>query len=359
MRPSTPTLDAALAGSHAVARTITVRDATTDAVVLADVPIARGRVRDDLTDPLRWSASLEVADPSLLPRTPEDPLSGFAGTYLDIALGAVTAAGRELVTVARVIPERVGLVRDGEGQFVFTLDAVSGAAFVSTAWDSVLTALPGETVQDAVVRIVTDAMPWPVTVVDTTTPAALDPAWTFEGDPWTAARGLCEGVNIVCELDATTLTIRDPFLVGTPDLSWSTIDQILSLDTETGRGGGFANRVRVTFDTPNGPVVGDVTQTVGPLRYGGPAGRVTLRLDRPGPANPIGATLFAADLLRTTGAAWRTVGMDARPNPLVECGDTLRVITPTNTVDHLVTYTEWDMETAAMRLGVRTDADAA
>lgn len=360
MRPSTATLDAALSGSYGLALTCAVRDCSTDAVVLPDVPIGAGALRQNLTDPFGWSASLTIADPSLLPTSPADPLSGFAGTYLDLALGAYTSAGREVLPMTRLLPNAVELSRNGDGGYAFTLTAVSGAQWCSTAWDNVIAAVPGETVQDTVRRLIADAMPWPVTVTDTTTPAPLDPAWTFDGDPWSAASALCEGVNIVCELDANRLTIRDPYLVGVPVATWSTDNQISALDTEAGRGGSFANRVRVTFDSPTGPVVGDVTQNAGPLAYGGNAGKVTLRLDRPGPANPAAAAVFAADLLRTTAAAWRTSAVTARPDPRIACGDTLRIATPTGTpLDHLVTYTEWVLGTDAMRLGVRTDDAAA
>jgi len=353
VRPVSPELAAALSTSHGLVRTVSVHDCSTDALLLGAVPIEGGTLSQNLSDAYGWSASLTVADPTLLPTSPADPLSGFASTYLQLSLGAVTDQGPQTVPMVRLLPARVALSRDSGGSYTFTIDAISGAAFAATD-RGLFAAVPGETVQQAVSRLVDYAMPWPITVTDSTAPRPLDPLWSYEGDAWTAARALCEGINLVCELDANRLTIREPFTVGAPDVEWSTTEQVLSVDTETGRGGTFANRVRVTFDTPSGPVVGDAVQSAGALAYGGPAGRVTLDLSRPGPADEVDAQLFAVDLLRTTAAAWRTVGLSAVPDPRLQCGDTLRIVTPTGTADHLVTFTEWDLGTGPMAVGVRT-----
>lgn len=354
MRDAPPALDAALAGTHQVRSALQVYRLADDAPV-GTVPVTAGTVRQNLTDPLGWDADLTLADPAWVPQGTADALSGFAGTYVRVMLGALTGSGPSLIHLVDLLPNGAQVDRTA-GSADARVSLVTAAAWADTAWDAPLAALPGETVQQAIVRIVSAAVPHTLQVSDTTTPVPLDPRWTSDATPWQAARALAEGANLVTECDARTLTIRPPYSIGVPDATWTTTDQIVQVSGEGGRGGGFANRVRVAFDSPDGQVVGDARLTTGPLAYGGPAGRVTARLERPGPADLALAQVLAADLLATTSAAYRTTALQARNDPRLACGDTLRVEYPGGPLDHLVTFTEWDLAGGPMSVGVRTDA---
>lgn len=350
-------LDAALDGSHARALSVTVHDWTTDAQLL-DVPVSGGALQLDLTSQHYASGFIQLADLTQLPSSIADPLSGFAETVVRIRMGAYTPDGPEYVTLPDLLPAETRLARDSSGQRVAQLQLVSPSEWIQTGRMGQITPSPGETAQQLIRRVAETVLPFDISVTDTTdAPVPLDPEWTADVDPWTACRGVAEGAGIVCETQGRELIIRMPHQLGAPDALLDSEQQITALDTEVGRGGAFANRVIVRFDTPTGQVTGDASVSTGPLRWGGPAGQRLIELDRPGPASPVTAQLLATELLATASAAFRTQGIEARPDPRITPGQTLRIAQPTGSSDVLCTFVELPFgPDEPMRLGVRTDA---
>lgn len=359
MRPTTPALSLALDGTHGRVVSVTCHS-DADGSRITDVPIEDGTVRADLTSSERWSGSITVADWSLLPTTPDSPLSGFAGTHLRIHLGALTPAGPEALTLCHLWPGDVAVDR-AKGSDRFTINLQSPATWAATDDSGPYPPLAGETVHDYCQRLLDEALPWAVTVADQTATAGGKVAASIsnQGNPWTAATDMATQAGAVLEpTHRGTFRLRDPFTFQAPVRSFSVGEggTITGLQGEVGRGGGFANRVKVVLTSPEGEAVGDARITTGPGRYGGPAGKVMRTINQPGPADETAAQVLAAQLLASTSAATRTTGFEAMPDPRTELGDSVWVTYLTGTrLRHLVTSLEWPLGPGDMRVGVRTD----
>lgn len=360
MRAVSRELGRALDGTHGRVIEVTC-NLDSDGSKVCDVPISGGTVRADLTRSERWSGSIEVADWSLLPTGADSPLSGFAGTHLRIHVGAVTSAGPETIPLAYLWPGEIQADR-ARGSDTFTINLQSPAAWAATDDSGPYISLAGETVHGYCQRLLDAALPWTVTVLDQTDTAGTQPAppVSNQGSPWAAAVDMATQAGAVLEpIFRGTFRLRDPYVFGAPTQSFSVGPggTITSLQGEVGRGGGFANRVRVVLTGPEGEAVGDASITTGATRYGGPAGKVMRTWTQPGQLDEAAAQVLAAQLLASTSAATRTTGFTAMPDPRTELGDSVWVTyLDGSRLRHMVTFLEWPLGPGDMNVGVRTDA---
>lgn len=244
-----PALDKVMGTSHRRIARVDLYDAS--GLIQADLPVTDGDISARANSSDRWQVRLTLAGTEWVPQEATDPLSGFAGTYLEVWLGAEVDTVDELVPVCRVIPVNTR-VRTSVEDVEVEVDCLGLGGWLDLAAPSRLAAKLDETCQEMIVRVVQEISPsgYVGQVDDTSTPVPVPLGFYIDNaTPAEVIRSLVSIANITTYFDAAgTLVIRPP-LPNTPNpVRTIAIAQDLStIDQETGRLGNFANVIEVTY----------------------------------------------------------------------------------------------------------------
>lgn len=358
-----PSVDAVVGQSHAVATKVELRQP--DGTVIAPLPITGGTVSGDVMRGMGvWSASLQIADMSWAPATATDPLSPLTGNHLSIQRG-VTPYGQPQawVEVARVWLDQTS-VQIARGDQQLRVDAVSPARYAEQAADMDYAVQAGETCQNLAKRVVTPHLPYTPQVLDTTTPVPAPIGATWENQSAEqVVMDVMSAANARLVFDALGRIVIRPTLAG---LDTSTFGPVRTLSTDldivrynlTMSRRTFANEVQVRFgDTENNPSAvsdGGASITGGPLRVGGPAGRLLYATQRDIEVDQVAANAYAYNVLQGMKQGWVTVEVEAVQDPRLEPWDTFDATYLGTTLRHRVMSVSLDLGTAAMTITART-----
>lgn len=227
-----------------------------DTLVKADLPITDGTVVGRTNAGDRWTASITLAGDLWVPDLPTDPLSGLSRHHLRIFMGAEVSTVDEVIEVCRVIPIETRVRRAVESVTV-DVTCIGPEGYVAQAADGTFIPLAGETAQQMIERIVTDAAPpgWNGSVVDSSTAYDI-PLGYYAKDtsPSAVIRDLVSMANITIYFDGQgNLVMRNPLSqTASPVRTVSVGESISTLERATGRGGNFSNAVELTYDPVGG-----------------------------------------------------------------------------------------------------------
>lgn len=332
MKPADPLLDTAVDTSHE--RVVLVELLDPSGTVVDEVPVSGGRVTGTSGSVDRWTGELVVplsrGASSWVPTTPAHPLSGFAGYSVRVNVGAVVDRSPLLVPVARLWPFRTRLERS-DRSVELSVDLVGPASYAQQAAGQTHAAAAGESCQDVIVRLLSDAVPHTPAVLDTTTPDDPPDGWTSDADVWAAVEDLSARADIVTYFDAAgDLVLREPLPpVATPaERELSAAVNVTAYRLETGRDL-VANEVHARFRGTDGEtdLVGVAQVTHGPLSVFGPAGRIVATVDVDLVAgSELRANRYARSLLDAYLAAWATVEVEHIPDPRLEPDDVVSLV---------------------------------
>lgn len=351
-------IETVVATSHRRIARVDLYDGNTPAY--ENLPISEGTVVGAATEYDRWSARFTVSGDLWVPIDPTDPLSGFSGLHARVFMGAEVDTVDEVLEVCRVVPIETRVQRSVEDVNV-EVTCVGPAGWLDTISTTYTTA-DAATCQALIVKAVTDASPpaWDGTVDDTTSGVSVPADYTSDGSSvWAMVEDMCAVANVTAYFDALgTLVIRNPLpsTAGTPAVTLAVGSNLAEYDQETGRSFGFANDVRLRFTRDDGTErIGVASQGTGPLRFNGPAGRVTYTEDRDGYPSVTQANARAAALLPGLLSAWSTTIVLAVPDPRLEPDDDVTLVLPDRTVTARATRVELPMSAQdLMTVGVRT-----
>jgi hypothetical protein len=328
-----PALEKVVRTSHG--RVVEVDLLDPDGVVVDRVPVdGRGSVLGTARSTDRWSGRITVpiTDPgrTWLPRSPADPLSGFSGHSLLVRVGALVDRSPVTVPVARLWPFSSKLRRTAD-TVELDVELVGPASLAQQAAGREHTALPGESCQAMIVRLLRDAVPHDPAVLDSTTPDDPPDGYTSDRDVWSTVLDLSARAGVVTYFDAAgDLVIRDPLppVAGPGELALSAQVNVTGYRLTIGRDQ-VANEVRARFRGTDGEtdLIGVAQVTTGPLAVTGPAGRIVETVDVDLVAgSQARANRYARSLLDAMLAAWVTVDVDHVPDPRIEPDDLVDLV---------------------------------
>ncbi|WP_411140242.1 DUF5047 domain-containing protein [Streptomyces sp. x-80] len=339
----------AIAESHRLATTITLFRA--DGTV-TDLPHTGGSVTVDRSASCRRTCSVEIADPSLIPRTPRAALSVY-GSRLRISRGVRYSDG-----TVETVP--LGL---------FRLDEVAGdpdTGPVTLSGKSLEVAVADDkftesirvsgTAVGAVTTLIQATLP-AATVISRATDAAIGPrTWDIGADRWAAVVECAAAIGAEVYADADGNFVISPLpdiLTTTPVWTIAAGEGGVYIGATRGMSAvGVHNAVRVSgenteMNTP--PVSAVVTDTdpTSPTYYGGPFGRRPMFYSSPTLTSVNACTQAANLLLRQAIAPNATASITSLTNPAIEPGDTVRVVYPDGTKEiHQVASFSISLDTA-------------
>lgn len=341
MKPAAPLFDTAVDTSHARIARVDVLD---PAGTLVDtLPVSAGQVTGTAGLVDRWSGSVTVpvstgTGASWVPTSPAAPLSGFAGYSLVVHVGVIVDDVDLFVPVARLWPFTSRLTRSAD-TVELVVDLVGPAAYAQQAAGREHAALPGESCQAMMTRLLLGAVPHTPTVIDTTTPDPTPDDYTSDADVWSVVQDLAARADVAVFFDAAgDLVIREP-LPTIPTAAERRLSARVNVTAYTVAVGRdlVANEVRARFRGTDGEtdVVGVAQVTAGPLSVNGPAGRIVDTVDVDVVAGgQAKADRAAASILRAQLAAWATVEVDHVPDPRLEPDDVVQLEYLDGTVAH-------------------------
>ena len=239
--------------------------------------------------------------------------------------GAVVDRAELLVPVARLWPFTTTLRRTREST-TLTVDLVGPMSYAQQAAGRLHTALPAETCQAMIRRLLLANVPHTPTVADTTTPEPAPTDYESDADIASLVEDLAGRADIAVYFDADgNLVLREPLpgVVGSAARAPAADVNVTGYELQIGRDL-VANELRVTFAGTDGQT--DVTGVAqigsGPLAWYGPAGRIVQTIDRDIVAGgQTKANAYASSYLRAQGSAWATVAVEHVPDPRIEPDD--------------------------------------
>ncbi|MGW7350938.1 DUF5047 domain-containing protein [Streptomyces sp. NPDC054784] len=302
-----------------------------------------GSVTADRGSAVRRTCTVQLADTSLIPRTPADKLSVY-GAYVTVSRGIEYAPGdRELVPLGRF---RIDEVEGDVDQGPTTLTGSSFEAFLAD--DKFVTPVSTRgyaLVSNAVGLLVSTSMPSLVVdttrLVDTTVGVTT---WDVEGDRLEAIKEVARaaGCEAYCSADGALVIapLPDPLLTLP---AWEIAAGERGAMIEASRGMTSQNVYNAVLargenteaDTPavSSLVVDD--DPTSPTRWGGPFGRRPKFISS-STLTSTGACFSAATYeLAAAKSPNATADLSSLPNPALEPGDVVRAVYADGTRDLL------------------------
>ncbi|OPC84248.1 hypothetical protein B4N89_27930 [Embleya scabrispora] len=329
----TPRFLPALTLSHNQAGRVDVLQGVT--LLLSGVPYEDGTVTADAGSDVRYSMTLTVSDPSLLPFDPADFLAPYGQALHPYQGLTYTDGTTEVVPCGVHVITQVSGDRD-TGPVTVTAkgrEVVVQAARFTASWDTRGFGSHVDAISAAVITVM------PAVVVDDRTTHDRTPAyrvWKAGDDRWSACRELAKAIGASCYFDAVgTLVVAD--LPPAPDGAtpvWDVAAGPGGVQVSAGWGlssDGLYNGVRASGQnsTDNVAPVTDLvvdTDPTSPTRWGGPLGQRLLTYESPLLITTGDCTVAAEGLLRTGIGLKTTVDLQSVPNPALEPGDCVRTI---------------------------------
>ena len=268
---------------------------------------------------------IERGGETLVPTSPEDPLSGFAGYSVRVWSGAVVDRAELLVPVARLWPFTTRLRRTRDSA-TLTVDLVGPMSYAQQAAGQLHTPQPAETCQGMIRRLLLANVPHTPTVTDTTSADPVPDGFESDADIASLVEDLAGRADIAVYFDAAgDLVMRDPLpgVVGSAARGLAAAVNVTGYELQVGRDL-VANEMRVRFAGTDGrtDVIGVAQIDTGPLAIGGPAGRIAQTIDRDIVAGgQTKADRYAASYLLAQRSAWATVSVEHVPDPRLEPDD--------------------------------------
>lgn len=342
MRPVSARFLAALTQSHDMAVRVDVH-APDGTLLYGNLPIEGGSVTADRSSECRYTCSVTVPDLSLVPYAETDLLTAY-GNRLAVYRGVRFADGDELVPVGLYrIDDEKDDVDDGpitltgkgiecsiiDDRFTQNFPVVAGSALVSVASSLILDAIPGAAFQSLI-----------------TSPTVASRTWEAGADKWAAIRELAVSAEADVYADAQgTFTIAAIPDIATAEPVWEVAAGEGGVLVSAERGmtrDGVYNGVQVSGENTaddtslvSSLVVDD--DPASPTYWGGPFGRKPYRHSSSLITSVSQAEGVAIALLRDLRAPNASIDLSAVPNPALEPGDCLRVLTSDGLRDlHLI-----------------------
>ena len=333
-----------LAGAHRVTVNLEVRKG--GVVLHRGLPFTAGQIVVDATTPVRRRLTLSVppvlrtgdyTSVPALPRGPGDVLGAY-GQEIHVAWGLVyTDDSVEWIPagVFRIDDTKAAIAGTGSVVQVVAVDRVSyvvDARFVAPQ------TLSSPSTQSLIGRLIHEVLPFVEVVVSASRDGRV-PTFTTDLDRWKTISDLAESIGAVVYADGRgRFVVADaPSLDGPP--AWTVRagsgGVLVEASGSTGRAGVF-NAVVVRGESPSGDfppmqaVVYDDDLT-SPTRWGDPAtgafGMVPTERDYPYVTTFEQARLAARGILAQRVGAASTLDISTVPNPALEGGDLIHIIT--------------------------------
>jgi hypothetical protein len=320
----------ALGYSHTVATQVQLF--LTDGTVQT-LPHTGGSVTADRGQAARRTCSVELADTSLIPRTPADKLSVY-GAQLLISRGLVMGGRPVLAPIGRF---RVDSVTGDPDVGPVTISGTSLEAFISddvftspsTVHSAVQTAVGGIT------QLIQETLPDAVVINRATDATVGTMTWDQQGDRWAAVQELATALGAEAYTDAVGQFIIAPLPTATAD----SVVWVVS----AGEGGAYISASRgmsrtgvynsvtaygenTTDDAPPVQATVEDDDPTSPTYVNGPFGRVSTFYNSATLTSVEMCTSAAAQLLSTSLRPNASADITSLPNPLLEPGDVIRVV---------------------------------
>lgn len=333
-----------LAGPHRVTVNIEVRKG--GKVLYSGLPFTAGQIEVDATTPVRRRLTLSVppllrtgdyTSVPALPRGPGDVLGAY-GQEIHVTWGLVYTDD-----TIEWIPAGVFRIDDTKGALAGTGSTVpvTGVDRVSYIIDAQFVApqtLSSPSTQSLIGRLIHEVLPSVEVVVSASRDGRV-PTFTTDLDRWQTISDLAESIGAVvfCDGRGRFVVADAPSLDGPP--AWTVRAGVGGVLVEasgsTGRAGVF-NAVVVRGESPSGDfpplqaVIYDDVPT-SPTRWGDPAtgafGMVPTYRDYPYVTTIEQARAAARSVLAQRVGAASTLDLSTVPNPALEGGDVIHVIT--------------------------------
>lgn len=330
MQPVSARWGPALATDHGLATRVNVL--YDGALVAEDIPFVDGSISVDRGSDVRRSLSLTIANPADFP-TSETALYGVYGQTLYVESGITYLDGSsELVPCGHfVITQVSGNIHTGP----LTITATGLEILLKRAVFETATSTRGFANAAAFINTQLQAVIPGVSFVDASSAGSSSLAtktWDAGQEVWPALVEVATsvGAELYCDANGSFRLVDIPDIetaVPVWDVSAGEYGVMVSADMAVTADEVY-NRVVVSGentedDTP--PVSAEAKITTGPLRYGGPFGKVTKAYSSSLITSGSQAYATAIALLRKYQAPNRTVTLSTIPNPALEAGDCIRV----------------------------------
>lgn len=331
MQPVSARWIPALATDHGLTTKVTV---LYDGLVVAEnIDFVDGSVSVDRGSDVRRTLSLSIADPRDFPLE-ETARYGVYGQSLFVESGITYLDGTsELVPCGHFyITSISGNVHTGP----LNITAVGPEILLKRAIFETATSTKGSPTASAFIAAQIGLAAPGASFVDASTAGATPVAvktWEAGDEVWSALTEVATsvGAELFCDANGTFRLADIPNVdTASPvwDVSAGEYGVMVSAEAELS-GDDVFNRVIVTGENAeeNAPPVQAVaTVTTGPLRYGGPFGKVTKTYSSSLVTNTGQAGEVAAALLRKYRSPNRRVSLSTIPNPALDAGDCIRVV---------------------------------
>jgi len=301
-------------------------------VVAEDIPFVDGSVTVDRGSDVRRQLSLTIADPADFPLT-ETARYGVYGQTLYVESGITYLDGSsELVPCGLfVITQVSGSIHTGP----LSITAVGQEILLKRAVFETATSTKGFASAAAFIGTQIAAVVPGASFVNASTNGAgaiATKTWDVGQDVWSALVEVANsvGAELYCDANGTFRLVDVPNIdaaVPVWDVSAGEYGVMVSAEMTTTSDDVF-NRVIASGENTEEnkpPVSATATITTGPLRYGGPFGKVTKTYQSSLITNGSQAAQTANALLRKYQAPNRSVTLGTIPNPALEAGDCIRV----------------------------------
>lgn len=323
---------AALTRSHSM---VVVAKSYLEGVELGTLPLTAGDIRVSARSQVRRTANL------LLPEATWTDLLAPTGVEVRVWRTIFTVGTYPLVPVfCGRVEKRRKVARSG----LMSVECWDRFAGINDdAFDLPRPAPAGALISTAMAGLIQETYPTAQITVTATSPATVPDALTWDSGDGSRGRaidrmGLAIGAEAVAMPDGSFLIRNVPTFDDTPVWTVATgSGGVIVSDSKEESRTGVANRWIITGNASGAgqSVRQVVTLGEGPLRYGGPYGRVTRTYTDPMiSTGGQGALAGEAILARVRGIA-RQRTLDVVANPALEAGDVLVVTTAEGTEAHL------------------------
>lgn len=327
MRPVSDRWQAAIAASHQVTHLVQVwRDGQ---LLVDDLPVSGGTVTLDRGAQVTGAATLQVADPQLLPRIPGDALMPL-GSELRIHAGIRYPEGA--IEQVHIFTGPIVSTSTTVDAGSFTVKAESWLRFVAD--DRLLAPWsPSGSTVAAIRALLAESAPTNNITIGDVADRPVSGGLVFEEDRLQAV------IDLAGSLDAAVVDTPEGFLIApdpAPDPDGTIVREFVhgASSTMLSRQDGEVTRderynavVAVNPDDPTVRAVATITDPTSPVVWGGPFGRKPLFHSSP---LLTAATVQQAAATRLGNLRGRVRRIDAHisPDPALEPGDLVRIVWP-------------------------------
>ena len=330
MQPVSARWAPALAADHGLVTKVNVL--YDGEIVAQDIPFVDGSISVDRGSDVRRQLSLSIADPAEFPLS-ETAKFGVYGQTIYVESGIQYLDGTtELVPCGLFVVTNVsGDIHTGP----LSISAVGQEILLKRAvFDTATTTKGFQSAADFIGAQIQYVIPG-ASFVNASTNGATIPAvktWDAGQEVWAALTEVATsvGAELFCDANGSFRLVDIPDIeTAQPVWDVSAGENGVMVGAElTLTADDVFNRVVVSgenMEEDKPPVTASATISTGPLRYGGPFGKVTKTYTSSLVTTQAGASDVANALLRKYRAPNRSVTVDTIPNPALEAGDCIRV----------------------------------